>query len=143
MYEFLHQDDAHSVPRLIDECMNCSDRSAEMTVKFRHADGSWSTISGMAKQLPNYDGAALVVLNWRDVTDRVLQKVRVKQSEEKFARFFSTTRTQSRSYRGNDRNLDVNEEWLRLFRYTYAEVIRRDPVELGRWADSELIAVRR
>src|SRR5260370_38404475 len=87
-YEFLQQDDAPKFRALLSECMNFPDRSLAMLVRCRHADGSWRTIEGMCRQLQNYGSESLVVLNWRDVTERVAQEERIRESEEKFRRIF-------------------------------------------------------
>ncbi|MBV8053855.1 MAG: PAS domain S-box protein, partial [Deltaproteobacteria bacterium] len=60
VYEFLHQDDAPEFRRLLTKCVNSPERSPEITLRCRHADGSWRTIEGVAKQLQNYGDAPLV-----------------------------------------------------------------------------------
>lgn len=138
VYEFLHQDDAPEFRRLLAECANSPERSPEITLRCRHADGSWRTIEGVAKQLQNYGDTPLVVLNWRDVTERVLQNNRIRASEEKFRKIFQySTNAISLVSRNDGHYIDVNEEWLRLFGHSRSEVIGKDPLELGRWADSD------
>jgi PAS domain S-box-containing protein len=135
-YEFLHQDDVPQFRHLLSECAKSLDRSPEMILRCRHADGSWRTIQGVAKQLENYGEQPLIVLNWRDVTERVLQENRIRESEEKFRKVFQySTNAISVVSRGDGRYLDVNEEWLRVFGHTRSEVIGKDPLELARWAD--------
>jgi PAS domain S-box-containing protein len=137
-YEFLQQDDAPKFRALLSECMNFPDRSLAMLVRGRHADGSWITIEGTCKQLQNYGSESLVVLNWRDVTERVAQEQRIRESEEKFRSIFQySTNAISLVSRTDGRYIDVNDEWLRTFGYTQAEVIGRDPLALGRWAEPE------
>jgi len=109
-----------------------------MRLRCRHADGSWRTIEGLGKQLQNYGNEPLVVLNWRDVTERVLQESHIRESEEKFRTIFQySTNAISLVSRSDGRYIDVNDEWLRLFGYTRSEVIGKDPLELGRWADRD------
>jgi len=137
-YEFLHQDDAPTFRCLLNECAKSPDRSPEMRLRCRHADGSWRTIEGLGKQLQNYGNEPLVVLNWRDVTERVLQESHIRESEEKFRTIFQySTNAISLVSRSDGRYIDVNDEWLRLFGYTRSEVIGKDPLELGRWADRD------
>jgi PAS domain S-box-containing protein len=137
-YEFLQQDDAPKFRALLSECLNFPDRSLAMLVRGRHADGSWITIEGTCKQLQNYGSESLVVLNWRDVTERVAQEQRIRESEEKFRSIFQySTNAISLVSRTDGRYIDVNDEWLRTFGYTQAEVIGRDPLALGRWAEPE------
>jgi PAS domain S-box-containing protein len=137
-YEFLHHDDAPTFRSLLSECVKHPDRSHETTVRCRHADGSWRTVQGVGKRLDNYSDEPLVVLNWRDVTERALQESRVRQSEEKFHKIFQySTNAISIISRSDGRYIDVNDEWLKLFGYTQSEVIGKDPLGLGRWADPD------
>lgn len=137
-YEFLHQDDAPRFRSLLNECMKHPDQSREMMVRCRHADGSWRTVEGVGKRLENYGDEPLVVLNWRDVTERTLQESRLRESEEKFRKIYQySTNAISIISRSDARYIDVNDEWLRLFGYTQSEVIGKDPLGLGRWADPD------
>jgi PAS domain S-box-containing protein len=138
VYEFLQQDDGPKFRALLSECMNFPDRSLAMLVRCRHADGSWRTIEGMCRQLQNYGSESLVVLNWRDVTERVAQEEHIRESEEKFRRIFQySTNAISLVSRTDGTYIDVNDEWLRTFGYNRAEVIGRDPLSLGRWVEPE------
>jgi PAS domain S-box-containing protein len=137
-YEFLHQDDAPTFRSLLSECVKHPDLSRETMVRCRHSDGSWRTVEGVGKRLENYGDQPLVVLNWRDVTDRVLHESRLRESEEKFRKIFQySTNAISIVSRSDGRYIDVNDEWLRLFGYTQSEVIGKDPLGLGRWADPD------
>jgi PAS domain S-box-containing protein len=128
-YEFLHQDDALTFRSLLSECMTHPDQSRETILRCQHADGSWLTVEGVGKRLENYGDEPLVVLNWRDVTERVLQERRLRESEEKFRKIFQySTNAISIISRSDGRYIDVNDEWLRRFGYTQSEVIGKDPL---------------
>src|SRR6202021_2394497 len=95
------------------QVFNFPDPRPAILVRGRHADGSWITIEGTCKQLQNYGSESLVVLNWRDVTERVAQEQRIRESEEKFRSIFQySTNAISLVSRTDGRYIDVNDEWL-------------------------------
>lgn len=136
IYEFMHQEDAAAFRALLADCLRVSDRTFSFSMRCRHADGSWRVVEGAAKQLMNYGAKPLVVLNWRDETERVAQERRLHESEEMFRKIFQySTDAISIASRNDGRYLDVNDEWLALLGYARDEVIGNDPFTLGIWAD--------
>lgn len=137
VYEFLHQDDVLTFRMLLDQCMKAPDQNHEIRFRCRHPGDSWWIIDGVAKQLENYGDEALVVLNWREVTDRVLQECRLRESEQRFHKIFQYSTNAISLVSRDGLYLDVNDEWLRLFGYERGEVIGKAPLELGRYADPD------
>jgi PAS domain S-box-containing protein len=138
IYEFLHQDDVPTFRTLLNQCMKAPDQNHEIRFRCRHTGDSWWIIDGVAKQLENYGDEPLVVLNWREVTDRVLQEDQLRESEERFHKIFQYSTNAISLVSRDGRYLDVNDEWLRLFRYERSEVIGKGPLELGRYADPDV-----
>jgi PAS domain S-box-containing protein len=138
VFEFLHQDDVPAFRTLLDQCMNAPDKNHEIRFRCRHPGDSWWIIDGVAKQLENYGDEPLVVLNWREVTDRVLQEDQLRESEERFHKIFQYSTNAISLVSSHGRYLDVNDEWLRLFGYERWEVLGKDPLELGRYADPDV-----
>jgi PAS domain S-box-containing protein len=135
-FEFV--DNAPRLRTLLDKCFEPSEHNESITIRCRHADGSWRIIEVAARQLSNYGSEALVVFNWRDVTERVTQEGQLRESEEKFRSIFQhSTNVISISHRSDARYIDVNDEWLRVFGYTRSEAIGKTPLLLGLWKDSD------
>ena len=138
IYEFVRHDCVPSLRSLFTDCLQHADITRGVSLSCRHVDGSWRTIEGTGKQLKNYGTDPLIVLNWRDVTDRVAQEVRIRESEERFRKIFQySTDAISISSRADGRYLEVNDEWLRLLGYTREEVIGKEPLAIGIWAEPE------
>jgi PAS domain S-box-containing protein len=137
IYEFLHQDNVGTFRAMLEQCMKTPRENCRIRVRCRRAGESWWIIEGVGKQLENYGEEPLVVFNWRDVTDRVNQENQLRESEERFRKIFqySTNAISIISHDGN--YLDVNDEWLRLFGHERSEVIGKNPLELGRYADPD------
>src|SRR5262249_23391781 len=100
----------------------------------RHGD-SWCIIEGVAKQLENYGDEPLVVFNWREVTNRVVQENRLRESEERFHKIFQYSTNAISLVSHDGKYLDVNDESLRLFRSERLDVIGKSPLELERYTD--------
>ncbi len=137
IYEFLHQDEVPSFRSMLDQCRKTPENSYRIRLRCRDGGDCWRIIEGVGKQLENYGEEPLVVFNWRDVTDRVNQENQLRESEDRFRKIFqySTNAISLISHEGN--YLDVNDEWLRLFGHERSEVIGKNPLELGRYADPD------
>jgi PAS domain S-box-containing protein len=134
-FEFV--DNAPRLRTLLDKCFESPEHNEKMTIRCRHADGSWRIIEAAARQLSNYS-EALAVFNWRDVTERVTQERQLRESEEKFRSIFQhSTNVVSICHRSDGRYIDVNDEWLKVFGYTRSEAIGKTPILLRLWKDPD------
>src|SRR5207248_9398957 len=133
-FEFVDHEAAPQLRSLLDKCLELPEQSESVTIRCRHTDGSWRTIEAVAKQLSNYGSEALVVFNWRDVTERVTQELQLRESEEKFRSIFQhSTNVISIARLSDGRYVDVNDEWIKVSGYTRAEAIGKDPLALMWW----------
>jgi PAS domain S-box-containing protein len=71
-----------------------------------------------------------------DITERKKAEDTLRESEERFSRFFRATPVGTSITRLSDgRFADVNDAFLGLFGYTREEVIGQNPLKLGMWAN--------
>jgi len=120
---------------MLGKCIKAPDQNYDIRFRCRHSADSWWIIEGVAKQLENYGDEPLVVLNWREVTNRVIQENQLRESEERFHKIFQYSTNAISLVSQDGKYLDVNDEWLRLFGSERREVIGKSPLELGRYAD--------
>jgi len=81
--EFLHPDDAQGVIGIKDETGKPG-QPLTISVNFRHKNGSWCILEGISKNLLNDPTINGIVVNFRDITDRVQAQQAVKEREEHF-----------------------------------------------------------
>jgi PAS domain S-box-containing protein len=137
-FEFVDHDAAPQLRILLDNCLKFPEHNESTTVRCRHANGSWRTVEAVAKQLSNYGSETLVVVNWRDVTERVVHELQLRESEERFRSIFQhSTNVISISRRSDGCYIDVNDEWLKVFGYTRSEAIGKNPLLLKLWGDTD------
>ena len=93
-------------------------------------------ITRIAGEPPAFVGFA------RDISDRKDLESARRQSEERFQKsFYGTPVAMSLLALPENRFIDVNESFLRLFEFTREEVIGRTSLEIGLWSDPAARAV--
>ena len=82
--EFLHPDDADRIASRSNVAVDNTAKLVPVEVRVRHKDGSWCILEGIANDLMHDPMINGVVLNYRDITDRVQAVNKVKEREEQF-----------------------------------------------------------
>ncbi len=84
-------------------------------------------------------GQKLILVHWRDITERKRDEIILRESEERFSKAFivspvplAITEIETGLY------LDINEEWCRLFGFKKEEAIGKTSVELGIYPDRKI-----
>ena len=79
----LHPDDLAAMASLLEKVLSQPDAiSEEVSVRFKHRDGTWHFLEGTVRNLLGDPKVKGLVINYRDVTERRLAQEAVKESEE-------------------------------------------------------------
>jgi PAS domain S-box-containing protein len=104
--------------------------------RVRHKDGSWRNIEGTAINLIDNPAVKGWLICSRDITERKQAEEALKQSENKFFKIFNSSPAAGAiTVFNDDRIIEVNEAFIKLFGYTRDELIGRTTIELGLWTD--------
>jgi two-component system sensor histidine kinase/response regulator len=84
VFEFVHPDDIARVQKRYEDLPLSGCGAAPFEVRFRHKDGSWRVLEGVAKNLLQDPAIQGFVVVSQDITDRKQAEQSLRESEEKF-----------------------------------------------------------
>ena len=79
---FVHPEDQPLVKSSFERALEDGTRVEQADFRFRHRDGSWRTISTNAKRLDPETGITGVIVNGRDITDRLQLEAQLHQAQK-------------------------------------------------------------
>ncbi|MEO8056101.1 MAG: PAS domain S-box protein, partial [Acidobacteriota bacterium] len=80
--DFIHLEDRSAVENAFGRILADGGRVEQAEFRFRHRDGSWRTLSAIAKLLAPETGIHGVIVNGRDVTDRLQLQAQLAQAQK-------------------------------------------------------------
>jgi len=83
-FEFYHPDDVPGVVRDFSTVAQNPGATRSLEVRFRHKNGSWRVFEAIGKNIVDDSGAASIVVNSRDITERKRLEEELQRSEEYF-----------------------------------------------------------
>lgn len=78
--DLVHPDDVAAASAFLDEQRNRSLANGKVSLRFRHAAGTWRSFEVLAKNLVNAHRVTAIVTTARDITDRLLLEKQLEQA---------------------------------------------------------------
>jgi putative two-component system response regulator len=131
MYDWLHPDDRGRAGAVFARALREPGQSHGVTVRFRHADGSWRVFEALVRNRLADPAVAAVVFNARDVTDRAAAEERFRATFEQAAVGIATVAPDGRWLRVNARLCAiVGYEEAELQQLTYRDITHAEDVQV-------------
>jgi PAS domain S-box-containing protein/putative nucleotidyltransferase with HDIG domain len=127
----LHPDDLATMASLLEKLLSQPEAiSEEVSVRFKHKDGSWHFLEGTVRNLLSDPKVKGLVINYRDVTERRIAEEAVRESEKKFRALFDSASDGIFIHHLAGPFLEVNEIACQQLGYTREELLRLTPSEI-------------
>jgi PAS domain S-box-containing protein len=137
--DFVHPDDLDHAVQALETVKQSPGVYRIGAIRARHADGSWRTVEVVLQNLVDDEDIRGIVMNYRDVTDRLETEQRLRLMEERFEKAFRNSPDSiTISYIETGELIEVNEGFERMTGYSRAEAVGKTSLELGLWKDPDV-----
>jgi PAS domain S-box-containing protein/putative nucleotidyltransferase with HDIG domain len=127
----LHPDDLATMASLLEKLLSQPEAiSEEVSVRFKHKDGSWHFLEGTVRNLLSDPKVKGLVINYRDVTERRIAEEAVRESEKKFRALFDSASDGIFIHHLAGPFIEVNEIACQQLGYTREELLRLTPRDI-------------
>jgi len=82
VFDFVHPDDADAAAARMTEVITSPGKTVTREIRFRHADGSWRIMEGVAVNRLDDPSVRAIVVNARDITDRRKLEEQLRMSQK-------------------------------------------------------------
>jgi PAS domain S-box-containing protein len=135
---FVHPDD---VDQAIEALESVKQRPAIVVrvgaIRARHKDGSWRTLEVVVQNLIDNDDVRGIVMNYRDVTERLNVELELRRTHERCEKAFQNSPDSiTITYLDTGEFVEANDGFERITGYTRAEVVGKTTLALGIWQDA-------
>jgi len=135
---YLHPDDVHVMKDAVKIIADNSAQTLTITYRVRQNNGDWRWIEGVLKNLCNDPRVGAIVVNNRNVTERILAEQARQESENRFRKLFHGVPIPGGLTRLSDGTfLDVNNALTEFTGWNRDEMIGKTSLELGLWLNGD------
>ncbi|MEX1062987.1 MAG: PAS domain-containing protein [Balneolaceae bacterium] len=82
VFDYIHREDLEEVRQQFGRLAEIPGRSRSFEFRLRHRDGRWRYIESIAKHVVDFDGESAIIVNSRDITDRVSVHKKLMEAHE-------------------------------------------------------------
>lgn len=132
-FELVYPDDLPEAVELFKRLLESPRSSVMAQFRFRHGRGVWIWLEATGTNLLDDPDVQMIVVNYRDITERKRSELVLRESEERFSKTFRFSPIAiGISTLAEGRIIDVNDAYLRMFGYdSKGEVLGRTTLELN------------
>lgn len=117
-FDYVHPDDLEQIQKKLSRVMRSPDKMDSAEFRFRHKDGSWRYLESIAKNVVDAREGPGIIVNSRDVTERVKAWEQLEQSEEQLSTAQQIGRLGSWEWDINENTLRWSAELCRIYGIT-------------------------
>jgi len=137
-FDLIHPQDAGHLRKSLAELLHKPGTTRSAQLRIRHKDGSWQWMEGTATNLLNEPSVQAIVINARDITERMQAEAKLRQSEERFSKaFLASPAAITIATLAEGRFIDANESFLHLMGYSREEIIGRTALGMDMWLSAD------
>jgi PAS domain S-box-containing protein len=134
-FESTHPNDRPKVVELLNDLIQNPSKIPTMEYRFQKKDGSWRWIQSTFSNLLSDPSVEAIVINFRDITERVEAQEAVKESETKYRELFDANKDGILIFYINPDNtpgkfVEVNKAACEMLGYTAEEFLNFTNIEL-------------
>ncbi len=123
-FENVYPDDQATVQSIFQQVMQKPDEIVKAQYRFRHKDGSWRWLDVTAKNLIDNPSVQAIIVNYRDITERIEADRLLRESEEHYRLLFENNPLPMWVYdTATLRFLAVNEAAVKNYGYPLDEFL--------------------
>jgi PAS domain S-box-containing protein len=122
LHDYIHPEDFPSFMETFRLCLQASDSTPfYMQLRMLHMDGTWRTLEGTGSNLLAHPAIEGIIVNARDVTERIKTEEKVRESEERYRSLFENVPNGVYRSTMDGKFISVNPALLGIFGYSSAE----------------------
>ena len=121
-YEFLHEDDRRKLSSTLDSALGEAGDTIAVDLRARHEDGHFIHLEALLNNLLDDPVVGGVVVNSRDVTERIRFEAVIERERKLFAQLFSNSPAGIVILDHDDRVVDANRAFVDLFQFEVSEL---------------------
>jgi PAS domain S-box-containing protein len=135
---FVHPEDTDQAVKALERVRQSAGLVRVGAIRARHKDGSWRTLEVTVQNLVSDEDVRGVVMNYRDVTDRLNVELELRRTHERCEKAFQNSPDSiTISYLDTGEFVEANDGFERITGYSRDEVVGRTSLELGIWKDAQ------
>jgi PAS domain S-box-containing protein len=126
-FEFIHPDDAAEVGRQLAACSAVDESSLEVVARIRHKSGGWPWLEATFTNLLRDPAVAGIVINFRDITQRVELQRRIGLEHQRSQVFLRKASDGLHILDYEGRLIDASDSFCAALGWSRRELLGRDP----------------